>query len=153
MGVPARLVCHASIYLTALVRRLACGQAEPAGAVAVADTPGAALVLLNKYLHDKLIAPVLPLAGNYKRWIISPDKDLALLPFDTLAQEFNASGAVSKLLAQERSVTLVQSFAVYALLKQRERQYAGLARPKELMAMGNPVYAAGWSNQIGRAHV
>ena len=122
------------------------GQSEPQGSAVVADTPSAALLILNKYLHDKLIAPVLPLAASYKRWIISPDKDLALLPFDTLAEGFNADGEVSKVVAQIRRVTIVQSFAVYALLKQREAEYANLRRSKELMAMGNPVYADGWSN-------
>ena len=122
------------------------GQPTPQDANIAAETPAAALRVLNKYLHDKLIKPLLPLAGNYKRWIISPDKDLALLPFDTLVEEFNVQGEVSEIVAQNRNVTIVQSFAVYALLKQREAEYANLRRPKELMAMGNPVYADGWSN-------
>ena len=122
------------------------GQVEPQGAIIAADTPAAALLVLNKYWFAKLIKPVLPFAGNYARWIISPDKDLALLPFDTLVEEFNVQGDVSKIIAQNRNVTIVQSFAVYALLKQREAEYANLRRPKELMAMGNPVYADGWSN-------
>ena len=125
---------------------LAPGQPTPQDSKPVADTPAAALLVLNKYFHDKLIKPLLPLAGNFKSWIISPDKDLALLPFDTLIEEFNTAGDVSKIVAQNRNVTIVQSFAVYALLKQREKEYAKLARPKELMAMGNPVYADGWSS-------
>ena len=120
------------------------GQPMPQGANTAAQTPADALLVLNKYLHDKLIKPMIPLAGGMKRWIISPDKDLALLPFDTLVEEFDAKGDIGKIVAQNRNVTIVQSFAVYALLKQREKEYAQLARPKELMAMGNPVYADGW---------
>jgi lipopolysaccharide biosynthesis regulator YciM len=121
--------------------------AEPApqGASNVAD----ALKVLNRYWYDTLIKPILPLAGPYKRWIISPDKDLALLPFDTLVEAFDATGKPTQTLVQTRNITLVQSFAVFALLKQREAEYATLQRPKELLAMGNAVYGDGWAENRG----
>jgi len=121
------------------------GQPAPAGASNVADE----LKVLNRYWHDTLIKPILPLAGQYKRWIISPDKDLALLPFDTLAESFDAAGKPAQTLVQTRNITLVQSFAVFALLKQREADYATLPRPKELFAMGNAVYDSGWAEARG----
>ena len=43
----------------------------------------------------------------------------------------------------------MQSFAVYALLKQREAEYAQLPRAKELFAMGNAVYSEGWADNRG----
>ena len=117
----------------------------PQGAIYIAD----ALKVLNNYWYEKLIEPVLPLAGPYKRWIISPDKDLALLPFDTLAERLDAAGDATAILAQTRNITLVQSFAVFALLKQREVEYAKLNRPKQLFAMGNAVYGSGWAENRG----
>ena len=122
------------------------GQANPTGAKLVAENPTTALLVLNKYWYEALIKPILPVASQYKRWIISPDKDLALLPFDTMAEEFNAAGETSKLIAQSRNISIVQSFAVYVLLKQREKLYAQLPRVKDLMAMGNAIYADGWSD-------
>ena len=50
---------------------------------------------------------------------------------------------------QTRQTTLVQSFAVYALLKAREAEYLTLKRPKELFAMGNAVYGEGWTESRG----
>lgn len=129
-------------------------QAMPDGATVAASTVPAAQALLQQYWHDKLIKPVLPLAASFPRWIISPDKDLALLPFDTLLEAAPAvvsgapsSGAVP--LVQWRNLTVVQSFSVYALLKAREAEYAKLARPKALFAMGNAVYGEGWAQSRG----
>lgn len=121
-------------------------EAVPAG-----STPAAhALRVLQRYWHDALIKPLLPLAGAYPRWVVSPDKDLALLPFDTLPETFTAKGEPEKLLAEQHNITLVQSFSVYALLKKREAEYAKLSRPKALLAMGNAVYEqAGWAQNRG----
>ena len=123
----------------------AAAEPAPQGASNVAD----ALKVLNRYWHDTLIKPILPVAGPYKRWIISPDKDLALLPFDTLVEVFDAAGQPTQTLVHTRNITLVQSFAVFALLKQREAEYATLERPKELLAMGNAVYGSGWAENRG----
>lgn len=131
------------------------GQAAPAGSrpepVPAGSTPAThALRLLQRYWHDTLIRPVLPLAGAHSRWIISPDKDLALLPFDTLPETFTAKGESDKLLAEQRNITLVQSFSVYALLKKREADYAALPRSRTLLAMGNPIYdSGGWAENRG----
>ncbi len=129
-------------------------QALPEGASVVASTVQSAKMLLQQYWHDKLIKPVLPLAGEHKRWIISPDKDLALLPFDTLPDaapiaETGVAGGSTVQLVQSRNLTVVQSFSVYALLKAREAEYAKLKRPKSLFAMGNAVYSEGWAQSQG----
>ena len=111
--------------------------------------PADALSILHRYWHDTLVKPIQPVAGTYSRWIISPDKDLALLPFDALVETYNAKGQPAKILLNSKSITLVQSFAVYALLKQRDQEYANLVRSKDLLAMGNAVYADGWSENLG----
>ena len=121
----------------------------PKDAVQVAASSTAALTILDKYLYDKFVKPVLPFASNYSRWIISPDKDLALLPFDNLPEDIDPSGSVGSTITQKRTITLVQSFAVFALLQQREAEYAKLVRSKDLFAMGNAVYGEGWAESRG----
>jgi CHAT domain-containing protein len=119
-------------------------QAEGQSATA---TNEAALALLNQYWYDTLIKPIAEIAAPYARWIISPDKDLALLPFDTLPltdPSTAAAGAKFQTLGEAKQITLVQSFSVLKLLKAREAEYAKLPRSKELFAMGNAVYAEGW---------
>ena len=91
----------------------------------------------QKYWHEKLITPILPFIKNANHWIISPDKDLALFPLDTLPDVVN------------HNVSLVQSFTVYSLLKQREIEYSKIQYPEELFAMGNPVYSEGWTPERG----
>jgi hypothetical protein len=128
-------------------------QVLPKDAKIITDSPAGALKILNQYWHETLIKPVLPIASSYKRWIVSPDKDLALLPFDALPSslelEGRATAVVQQTVAQLHNMTLVQSFAVYALLKQREAEYAKFDRPKDLFAMGNAVYGEGWTANQG----
>ena len=130
-------------------RWILASDAAPKESAQITDNPAIALLTLNKYFHDKLIKHILPTAGRFNRWIISPDKDLALLPFDNLAEEFDATGKVTATIAQKRTTTFVQSFAVFALLKKREADYAKLRRSKELFAMGNAVYSEGWAQSRG----
>ena len=75
-----------------------------------------------------------------KRWIIIPDGDLALLPFDALLSP--ASNGKRELLVERHDISVVQSWSVYALLKEREDEYRQLRRGKALFAMGNAVYDA-----------
>ena len=128
-------------------------QSLPVGATAAASNAPAAFALLQQYWHDKLIKPILPLTGGYSRWIISPDKDLALLPFDAIPDASPVgstnSDVVQQPLVHARNLTVVQSFAVYALLKERESEYAKLRRSKSLFAMGNAVYGQGWTQTPG----
>jgi CHAT domain-containing protein/tetratricopeptide (TPR) repeat protein len=121
----------------------------PEGAKVIATTPKAAQQILQTYWYEQLIKPILPMVQGYERWIISPDKDLALLPFDTLPEEMDGQDNITAIIGQKRITTLVQSFAVYALLKQRESEYAKLSRSKDLFAMGNAVYGEGWAEQRG----
>ena len=39
-----------------------------------------------------------------------------------------------------RQISIVQSWSVYALLKEREAEYSKLTRSKSLFVMGNAVY-------------
>ncbi len=112
------------------------GQPMPEGSTAVAYDRH----LIESYLHNFFIEPILPFVESHNRWVISPDKDLALLPFDVLI-DFNKNGEVPfapQLIS--RNITLVQSFNVFSLLKSREREYSKLHRSKQLFAMGNPTY-------------
>ena len=97
---------------------------------------------LRQSLSDILFKPLLAdaslgLAGK-KRWIIIPDGDLALLPFDTLP--VIGSDGTTRPLIEVAEISVVQSWSVYALLKQREAEYSRLPRPKAMLAMGNAVY-------------
>lgn len=133
------------------------GEALPAGATSAAATPSRAVTspeealgILQGYWHSKLIKPILHVAAPYPRWIISPDKDLALLPFDVLVERYDDKGHPKQLLVETRNINLVQSFAVFSLLKQRDQEYANLSRPRILLAMGNAVYRDGWSEDQGK---
>ena len=72
-------------------------------------------------------------AGNSKHWIISPDAELNLLPFETLKYR-------DKLLIESKDVSYVPSLAVMNLMRNRERKNSYLGREKELFAMGNAIY-------------
>ena len=72
-------------------------------------------------------------AGNSTYWIISPDAELNLMPFETLIYH-------EKMLIETVDVSYVPSLAVMKLMKERERKNAYLGRNKELFAMGDAVY-------------
>ncbi len=99
---------------------------------------------MRQGIADILLKPLfanasLGLAGK-KRWIVIPDGDLALLPFDTLP--VNGTDGKARALIETVEVSIVQSWSVYALLKAREAEYIKLDRPKAMFAMGNAVYSA-----------
>ena len=97
---------------------------------------------LRRSIADILFAPLLADArlglASKSRWIVIPDGELALLPFDTLP----GTGADGKArpLIETRELSIVQSWSVYVLLREREAEYAKLKRPRDLFAMGNAVY-------------
>ena len=97
---------------------------------------------LKQGLADILLKPLLADASlglaNKKRWIIIPDGDLALLPFDTLP--VTGPDGKTRPLIEVAEISIVQSWSVYVLLKEREAEYSKLTRPKSMFAMGNAVY-------------
>ena len=84
-------------------------------------------------LSDKLMPTLEKFAGNSRHWIISPDAELNLVPFETLNYR-------EKFLVQSKNISYVPSLAVMNLMKNRERKNSYLSRSKELFAMGNAVY-------------
>jgi CHAT domain-containing protein/exonuclease VII small subunit len=88
---------------------------------------------ISRDLAQKLLAPLKERLPNYRRWIISPDGALALIPFETLI--LDRQPVIAK-----HEISYVQSLSVLALLKQREQDYQSLKARKTLLAMGAPRY-------------
>jgi CHAT domain-containing protein len=91
------------------------------------------LASLKREISAALIQPLRSqLTG--KTWlIVSPDSDLAVLPFDILELEGEA-------LAKRFNISVVQSWTIFTLLKQREADYRQLPSSKALFAIGNPQF-------------
>jgi len=96
-----------------------------------APEPGAVVVTdvapIAQRLSELLLVPLSKEFGKAKHWIISPDAELATLPFETLP----FAGAP---LIATRDVSYVQSLSMLALLK---------ARAKTQQAGGNALLAIG----------
>ena len=80
-----------------------------------------------------MIPTIEKFAGSSKHWIISPDAELNLVPFETLKYH-------DKLLIESKDVSYVPSLAVMNLMRNRERKNSYLGRDKELFAMGDAIY-------------
>ena len=97
---------------------------------------------LRKELAGKLSQKIIPslktFASNSSHWIISPDAELNLLPFETFIYH-------DKMLIESVDVSYVPSLAVLNLMKKRAIKNAYLGQSKELFAMGDAVYGNGKS--------
>ncbi len=97
--------------------------------------PGAAVVTdaapIAQRLSELLLVPLTKQFGEAKHWIISPDADLATLPFETLPF---AGGP----LIATRDVSYVQSLSMLALLKARAKTQG--SRGNKLLAIGGAQY-------------
>lgn len=82
-------------------------------------------------LSEILLAPVARALRSKKRWIVSPDESLALLPIEALPW---LGGPV----VMRHEVSYIQSLSVLALLREARPRAQSAA---SLFAMGNPVYA------------
>ena len=103
-----------------------------------------ALGVLTVYFGELLIDPIYSKTKGFKNWIISPDKELALIPFDIL-QKKQVNGKIET-VSNLHAITFVQSLGVYSMLKQREIEYRKIRPLKALFAMGNAVYSDGWED-------
>jgi tetratricopeptide (TPR) repeat protein len=83
-------------------------------------------------LHAALLRPLDDLA-RARRWIVSPDADLALLPFEVLAWRDGTALRVD--------VRYAQSASVHALLVERQGRYRRQPPPLDVLAVGAPNYA------------
>ena len=84
-------------------------------------------------LSEKLMPTLEKLTGNSTHWIISPDAELNLVPFETLLYH-------ERMLVESVDVSYVPSLAVMNLMEKRGRRNAYLGRSKELFAMGDAIY-------------
>jgi hypothetical protein len=80
-----------------------------------------------------LLEPLKARLQSKKRWIISPDGALALIPFESLIFE-------EKPVIANYSVSYVQSLSVLALLKKRDQLYQSLKKEDSLLAVGAARY-------------
>ena len=84
-------------------------------------------------LSGKLMPTLEKFAGESRHWIISPDAELNLVPFETLKYR-------GKFLLETVDVSYVPSLAVMNMMKNRERKNSHLGRDKKLFAMGDAIY-------------
>ena len=68
-----------------------------------------------------------------RRWIVSPDSALALVPFETLPHR-------GRPLVLTREISYAPSLTVYALTARRGRDYDRLTERSPLYAMGAALY-------------
>ena len=88
---------------------------------------------LSVEISRKILQPVEQFIDNETHWIISPDAELNLIPFETLIYH-------DKMLVESVNVCYVPSLAVLNMMKHRERKNVYLGVDKDLFAMGNAVY-------------
>jgi len=100
----------------------------PAGSLAVQRESD-----LADHLGQRLLAPLAAVLRGARQWIVSPDGVLAQLPFELLG--FDGARVLDRV-----ELHTTQSLSVYALARAQQRAYRSLVRPRELLAIGNPVY-------------
>lgn len=88
---------------------------------------------LSVEISQKILQPVEQFIGNTAHWIISPDAELNIIPFETLTYH-------DKMLVESVNISYVPSLAVLNMMKHRERKNFYLGVSKDLFAMGNAVY-------------
>ena len=76
---------------------------------------------LSVELGNKLITPIERFIGSSKYWIISPDAELNVIPFEALTRN-------GKPLIESVDVSYVPSLAVLNMMKKHERKNAYFAR-------------------------
>lgn len=91
-------------------------------------------------LSEKLMPTLEKFAGNSSYWIISPDAELNLVPFETLIYH-------EKFLVQSKNLSYVPSLAVMNLMKNREIKNSNIDGRKDFFAMGDAIYTGSLDNQ------
>jgi CHAT domain-containing protein len=87
-------------------------------------------------LYDRLLRPLEPALGTVPRLVLSPDQQLAWLPFEALLRD----GGETRERAIERwEIRYVSSAAVHVALLDQARERT---RGRGLLALGDPVYPA-----------
>jgi CHAT domain-containing protein len=101
--------------------------AAPPGAVRVRDPD-----VIGAELAARLIEPIPELARS-RRWIVSPDSSLALVPFESLPYR-------GRLAIEATEISYAPSLTVYALTARRGREYDRRSDRAALYAMGDAIY-------------
>jgi len=101
------------------------------------DKPQKDRLTLSRELGKQLLAPLKEIIGDKRRWIISPDGPLALIPFETLRFEGEEAPVIAK-----HDISYVQSLSVLKLLQERGKAYQAITNRGTLLAMGAPLYQA-----------
>jgi CHAT domain-containing protein/tetratricopeptide (TPR) repeat protein len=96
------------------------------------NTPAARLA---RALSERLLVPIAAELRGKRRWIVSPDGALAMLPFETLELD-------GKTVIITHDLSYIQSLSMLALLIQRDADYRSLEGRKTLFAMGDAQYEA-----------
>jgi CHAT domain-containing protein len=89
---------------------------------------------VGRYLADRLLEPLAPVLRGRRTWLIVPDGELALLPFDALP--FDGGRVLAK-----HDVGYIASISVLALLRERASRPRAARVTRELLAVGAPDYA------------
>jgi CHAT domain-containing protein len=110
--------------------------AAPAGAVRVRDADE-----IGAVIHARLVQPLREL-GSARRWVLSPDGPLALVPFEALPDG-------GKPLVVARQVVYTPSLTVHTLTARRARDYRRGMRRAPLYAMGAAHYGGAASAGMG----
>ena len=104
---------------------------------AKAPEPGAAQVEaaaeIAAYLGEKLLGPAAKHLARARRVIVSPDADLAFLPFEALR-------IGDRYLVESHDVHYTPAAGMYALSRARADQYASLEGRADLLAVGGALY-------------
>ncbi len=86
-------------------------------------------------MSEKLLLPIAAELRGKRRWIVSPDGALAMLPFETLELD-------GKTVIVNHDLSYIQSLSMLALLVQRDADYRSIEGRKTLFAMGDAQYEA-----------
>ncbi len=87
--------------------------------------------VLGRYLGGLLLGPVEAALRAKRKWVVSPDRALALLPFETLT--FG-----KRPVQAQHQVSYIQSLSVLGQLRDQSTRTRA---PESLLAMGDPDYA------------
>ena len=99
--------------------------------------------VIGAELAERLVLPV-PELMRTRRWIVSPDGALALLPFEALPHR-------GRPLIVDREIVYAPSLTVFALTNERGRDYRRRSDRGALYGMGAAIYDASASAR-GEAH-
>ncbi len=107
------------------------------------DTLPSAVQQHGRRLFDLLVRPAEPALAKADRWLIAPDGPLHVLPFAALLDG-------DHYLAESKPLHLVASAAVYQEIKATRPEKPSVAA-MELLAVGDPLYPAGFQTRIETA--